>query len=111
MLSCLSHSNGQASRPALCSQFADDARVLEVMCEGGASVACRDKFNDTPLMFAARFGLENIVEFLMKLPGAFLDALTARGSADMTAYELAATWGFADVAAHILRKGTLASGA
>jgi ankyrin repeat protein len=86
---------------------ADDPAVVEYLGECGANAGCKADNGDTPLIYAARWGLLNIVQYLMRLPTVFRDALTHTGAAEMTAEELARTWGFDDVAKYIVMKGSV----
>lgn len=86
---------------------ADDPAVVEYLGERGANAGCKAANGDTPLIYAARWGLLNTVQYLMRLPGVFCDALTHTGAAELTAPELARTWGFDDVARYIEVKGSV----
>ncbi len=77
---------------------ADNVAPLEVLVLRGENAGVpTEPGGDTPLMLAARFGLREIIAFLMNLPSAFLKAAEERGSAGLTASEIAHTWGFDDV--------------
>lgn len=52
---------------------------MELLCEFGAEVNCRDKYLYTPLHVAAALGHVNVAKQLMDR-GAELDAVTARVS-------------------------------
>jgi hypothetical protein len=58
-----------------------------------------------PRTTAARWGQRRIAEFLLNLPSVFSKASVARGSAGMTASEIARGWGFDDLAVTIESRG------
>ena len=88
-------------------ETADDIGVLKLLGERGADLGCKAKNGDTPLLYAARYGLRNAAGYLMTLPTVFRDSLSHVGSQELTADKLAKVWGFDDVAELIVQRGSL----